>query len=117
MLLDRGICTVYAQTDVSGPGGLPRYDKERVRIESYYAELSFETSPQWPTEHREETKVSARVRILQCREIRKEDVCELVSFSDASGKGRLYRIKRAYHGTDDDSGERISDLTLEVMEP
>lgn len=117
MILDDGICTVYAQTDVSGPGGLPRYDKERVRTQSYYGELEFETSPRWPTEHRKENRVSARVRILQCREIKEDDVCELQSFSDTSGAGRTYRITRAYHGTDDESGERITDLTLEVMEP
>lgn len=117
MQLDRGICTVYAQTDVSGPGGLPRYDVESVRTQSYYGELNFETSPQWPTENREENKIAARVRILQCREIRQHDACELVDFSSASGAGRMYRITRAYHGTDDESGERITDLTLEVVEP
>ncbi|MBR5225467.1 MAG: hypothetical protein IKV90_07385 [Clostridia bacterium] len=117
MILDDGICTVYAQTDVSGPGGLPRWDPDTVRTESYYKELNFETSPQWPTEHRPENKVAGRVRILQCRGIQQNDVAKLLSFSDASGEGRMYRISRAYHGTDDDSGERISDLTLEVMEP
>lgn len=117
MLLDRGICTVYAQADVSGPGNLLRYDKDAVRAQSYYGELDFETSPKWPTEHREENKVSARVRILQCRAIREDDAAVLHDFSDATGRERTYRITRAYHGTDDESGERITDLTMEVVEP
>ena len=117
MLLDRGVCTVYAQTDVGGPGGLLRYDKGTVRAQSYYGELNFETSPARPTEHREERKVDARVRILQCRTIREDDAAVLHDFYDAEGRERTYRITRAYHGTDEDSGERTSDLTLEVIEP
>ncbi len=116
MLLDRGICTVYTKTDVSGPGEKPRYEKT-IKAQSYYGQLSFETSPQWPTEHREETKIAERVRILQCRSIRKEDVAELLDFADGTQKPQTYKISRAYHGIDDESGEAISDLSLEVMEP
>src|SRR5574344_2290938 len=75
MQLDRGICTVYTQTDISESGGMPRYER-RIKAQSYYGELSFETSPQWPTEHREETKTAARVRILQSRGVTKDDVAE-----------------------------------------
>ena len=116
MLLDRGECTVYAQTDVSQPGEMPRY-KKTVKMQSYYGELNFETSPQWPTEHREETKTDARVRILQCRGIAKGDLAELLDYSDETKTRKTYKITRAYHGTDDESGEEISDLTLEAMDP
>lgn len=115
MLLDRGICTVFTEVDVSGAGEMPRYEKT-VKMQSYYAELNFETSPQWPTEHREETKTAARVRILQHRGITKNDVAELADGMDESETPKTYRITRAYHGTDDESGERITDLTLEAME-
>lgn len=115
MLLDHGICTVYARTDVSAAGAMPVYEN-KLKTQSYYAELNFETSPQWPTEHREETKVSARVRILQCRSIENNDVATLYDFADDQQETRTYRITRAYHGTDDESGERITDLTLEAME-
>ncbi|MBQ8617636.1 MAG: hypothetical protein IJ418_08990 [Clostridia bacterium] len=116
MLLDDGMCTIYTKTDVSGPGEKPRYEKT-IKAESYYGRLSFETSPQWPTEHREETKIAERVRILQCRSIRKDDVAELIDFSDATQTAQTYKITRAFHGIDDDSGEEISDLSLEVMKP
>lgn len=116
MLLDQGTCTIYTKTDVSGPGEKPRYEKT-IKAQSYYGQLSFETSPQWPTGHREETKIAERVRIMQCRSIRKGDVAELVDFSDVTQTPRTYKIARAYHGMDDDSGEMISDLTLEVMKP
>ena len=112
MQLDRGICTVYTQTDISESGGMPRYER-RIKAQSYYGELSFETSPQWPTEHREETKTAARVRILQCRSITHGDTAALLSFAD--GQTRTYRITRAYHGTDEESGEAITDLSLQEV--
>ena len=86
-----------------------------IKAQSYFGRLSFETSPQWPTEHREETKIAERVRILQCRTISKDDVAELVDFSDPTQTPQTYKISRAYHGIDDESGEMISDLSLEVM--
>ena len=54
---------------------------------------------------------------MQCRSIRKDDVAELLDFSDVTQTPQTYKIARAYHGMDDDSGEMISDLTLEVMKP
>ena len=114
MQLDRGICTVYTQRDVSDPGDMPRYERT-VKTESYYGELSFETSPQWPTEHREETKTAARVRILQSRGVTKDDVAELHDSTDDAEAVRVDRITRAYHGEDDESGEKNTDLTLEAM--
>lgn len=116
MLLDQGTCTIYTKTDVSGPGEKPRYERT-IKAQSYFGRLSFETSPQWPTEHREETKIAERVRILQCRTISKGDVAELVDFSDPTQTPQTYKINRAYHGIDDESGETISDLSLEVMKP
>ena len=116
MQLDRGVCTVYAEKDMSGPGEMPRYERN-MKAQSYYAELDFETEPRWPTEHREETRTAARVRILQCRSIDKNDIAVLVDFTGEQAAERTFRITRAYHGTDDESGMRISDLTLEAMEP
>lgn len=116
MQLDHGICTIYTKKDVSGPGEKPRYERA-IKAQSYYGQLSFETSPQWPTQHREETKVAERVRILQCRKIDKDDIAGLIDFTDEEQESRFFKIGRAFHGIDDDSGEMISDLSLEVMEP
>ena len=56
------------------------------------------------------------MRILQNRGITNQDVAELEPFDGTGAKTEKYRIRRAYHGVDDESGEQISDLTLEVTE-
>lgn len=114
MLLGDGILTVYEERDVSGPGEKPRYEKaERTR--SYYAELSFDTRPVNPTGSRSEQRVDARVRIRQCREIREDDVALMESFHKRTPEKREFRIVRAFHGTDEESGLAISDLSLEEV--
>lgn len=114
MQLDRGIITVYKQTDVSAAGQKPRYTRGDVRAQSYYALLHFETAPRWPTDDREETQIAERVRMRQCRTIAEDDVAVLLDFTHTDGAERTYKIVRAYHGTDEDSGEAISDLSLEA---
>ena len=115
MILDRGLCRIHRQRSITEPGGKPKSTEELI-FESYYGELNFETSPARPTEKREETQTAARIRILQNRGIRKEDVAELIPFDGTETKTERYRITRAWHGADDESGEQISDLTLEVRE-
>lgn len=115
MILDRGICRIYRKVSTTPPGGKPTSTLAMIH-ESYYGELSFETSPSRPTEKREETQTATRVRILQDRRINNQDVAELQPFDGTSTKTEKYRIRRAYHGTDDQSGENITDLTLEVVE-
>ena len=115
MILDRGVCKIYRKTSTTTPGGKPTFT-EAVIHESYYGELSFETAPARPTEKREETRTAARVRILQRRDIRNDDAAELTPFDGTEAKAVKYRITRAWHGDDPDSGEPITDLTLEVAE-
>lgn len=106
---------MYEQRDVSGPGEMPRYERA-VKAQSYYGELQFETSPVWPTEHREETKIAARVRILQERRITKGDHAALTPGMPEAEPERMYKVVRAFHGIDDENGQAISDLSLEVIE-
>lgn len=115
MILDRGICTVYRKTSTTPAGGKPTATWTAFHA-SYYGELSFETAPARPTENREETNTAARVRILQNRGIQNQDTAELVPFDGTNAKAGYYRITRAYHGTDGDNGEAITDLTLEITE-
>lgn len=115
MILDRGMCVIYRKTSTTKPGGKPTATAAAIH-ESYYAELSFETAPARPTEGREETNTAARVRILQNRDIRNQDLAELVPFDGTTQKTEKYRITRAYHGEDAESGEPITDLTLEAAE-
>ena len=113
MLLDRGIATVYRKTNTAAPGGKPVWSNVWVHM-GWYGELDFETSPARPTEAREEVRTDARIRILQNRLIANHDRVEL---DDKSGSTKTYEVTRAYHGRDDDSGELITDLSLEVVEP
>ena len=119
MILDRGICTVFRAANAARPGEMPRPGFAPI-FQGWYGELSFETSPARPTEGRTELKIDNRVRILQCRDIRQDDVVVLRALDDFSSRSEedpVYRILRAYHGTDDKTAVPISDLSLEVYRP
>ena len=72
MILDRGIAEIFARSNMAPKGEKPIWT-ETLRFCSWYAELSFETSPVWQTERRLAQKADARIRIAQCREIRQGD--------------------------------------------
>lgn len=116
MLLKDGMITLLRKTDVSDPGSMPRYE-DRSYSQSYYAELHFETRPVYPTEGREERRIDARVRMRQCRDIREDDEAALCSFHPGALAGKRYKVVRAYHGEDSESGMLISDLSLEEVSP
>lgn len=113
MILDTGLCTVYRTEDTAAPGAKPQ-DTEVAFHWSWYGELAFETAPARPTEPREEVRTDARIRILQHRGINNQCRVEL---TDAEGLRTSYRVTRAYHGVDAESGEQITDLNLEVYCP
>ena len=113
MILDSGICRILAREGVEEPGLMHALEDAEVRFESCYGELGFESSPAYPTRDRLERRTDARVRILQCRAIREDDAAILISFSE--GGERRFRITRAWHGADEESGEAITDLSLEEV--
>ena len=116
MILDTGYCRVFRKTNTATAGSKPNWTDVQFH-ESYYGELNFETSPARPTEHREEINTAARVRILQNRSIANHDRVKLERFSDAERPeaNEVFEVTRAWHGVDEDSGEPITDLTLEVV--
>ena len=113
MILDKGICTIYRKTNTAASGAMPVYSDVQI-WQSWYGELNFETSPARPTEDREEVETAARVRILQNRSINNHDRVQL---APVGGTTSRYEVTRAYHVSDSESGELITDLTLEVVEP
>lgn len=113
MILDKGIATIYHKINTASPGGKPTFENVAY-WQSWYGELNFETSPSRPTESREEIRNDARVRILQNRRINNHDRVEL---AETTGSILVYEVTRAWHGMDEESGEQITDLTLEVIEP
>lgn len=112
MILDKGVCTVYRKVNTAAAGAMPAFE-DTVLTTGWYGELNFETSAARPTEGREETKCDARIRILQCRDIANHDRVEITANGSET---RVYEVTRAYHGYDPDSGEMITDLSLEVYE-
>ena len=113
MNLDKGICTVYHTENTAAAGAKPVL-RETAYFESWYGELNFETSPARPTDARKEIRTDARIRILQNRSIKEHD---RVALSVYSQDPEHYEIERAYHGTDDESGELITDLSLKKVVP
>jgi hypothetical protein len=109
MILDKGICSIFAVTKSAPAGGKP-VDTLTLKYQSWYGELDFSSEPSYETDYREDVEVSARIRIHQNREVTTRDA---LYFSSASTPtGIRYEIVRAYHGTDDESGIPITDLSL-----
>ena len=113
MLLDKGIAIIYRKTNTASAGAKPVWENVEY-YRGWYGELNFETSPGRPTPDREEVRTDARIRILQNRTINNHD---RVILADVLGNAKAYEVTRAYHGRDDESGELITDMSLEVVEP
>lgn len=119
MILDTGICTMLRKSDIADPGDIP-VPAYTVIGKSWYGVINFETSPAWHTEGRLSQQTDARIRILQDRSLRQHDVCVLMDvnrLADVPPGVPVYRITRIWHGEDDAGPTKISDLTLEVVQP
>lgn len=118
MILDDGICSIFEVRDVSQPGEMPKRGYE-LKEHAWYGILDFSSVASWPTEGREEVRVDERIRILQNRHINNRCVVvlrEVDAVTDDMVKNeQVLEVVRAYHGHDDDNGERITDLYLEVV--
>ena len=119
MILDRGICSIFRRVDIAAHGDMPRYEMALIG-QSWYGENDFASSPAWPTEGRRENRTDAKIRILQNRSIRENDIAvltEAAAWTDIPEETTIYEITRCYHGTDDDGPTEITDLNMEVTEP
>lgn len=119
MNLDKGVCTVFRRRDVAQPGNMPAWAYENI-YQSWYGEPEFATGPAWPTERRKENQTDARIRILQNRDIRQNDVVilrQVGSWAERQEDEAVFNIDRAYHGLDDDGPTPITDLTLREVRP
>lgn len=112
MILDSGIATFYHRENRAENGKKPVFDHVQY-YQGYYGELAFETNPAYPTDSREEVRTDARIRVLQNRTITNEDA---VLLEPVNGVETFYRVTRCYHGTDDESGELITDINLTETE-
>jgi hypothetical protein len=112
LILDKGICSVFSAANGAAAGSMPA-DKLTLKYQSWYGELSFETVPARPTDYREDAETSSRIRILQNRDVTNRDAVIFTAEKTPAEDAERYEITRAYHGVDDESGELITDLTLE----
>ena len=106
VMLDTGVCTIYETEDASAPGGMSVLTpKLPAMAEAWYGELEFESNPVFQTELQEDVEISARIRILQDRRVNRQTLVDLAD-------GKRYKVERAYHGYDKESGELITDINL-----
>lgn len=98
MILDAGICSIGRLCN----GPTPRGSLTETR-DYWFGELDISSSP-YGEENRVDAEEERRIRIHQDRRI--------TGLYGASIGGTRYEITRIYHGRDEASGERISDLTL-----
>lgn len=103
MQLTDGVCTVHAWENAADPGGKP-VDTWPALFDAWFGELEFVSVPAFRTELREDIQVDRRIRILLHPQSRD---AKAVSIGET-----LYEIVRAFIGRDEDSGERIMDLSL-----
>ena len=98
MILDSGICTICRIVeDGSTAGGL------KPVASCWFGELDYSSSP-YGGEYRVDAQLERRIRVL-----RQSGLTALYAVLIDGGR---YEVERIYHGTDDDSGELITDLTL-----
>ena len=116
MILDSGICTVFRKVDDSKPGGKPKFRYDAL-CKHWFAELEYANVQTFPTESREETQTDARIRILQDRRIANHDVVVLANTNMVEDVLKAYEVTRAYHGKESESGELITDLSLQRVRP
>jgi hypothetical protein len=115
MILDRGYCTIYTKINTATAGNMPAVSLGEIKHQSWYGELSFETT-QANIGKQQETEISTRIRILQNRSVGTHDIAVLSSALPPPVGSVQFDILRAYHGVDDESGELITDLSLREVQ-
>lgn len=104
MILDQGTCKIYKITNTAGAGEMPNENKVKI-AERWFGDLDFSSAPTQYTESLEQIEVSRKIRVLRVDEIvMKKTIVEIGT--------EAYMVDRVYNGTDEESGERISDISL-----
>lgn len=116
MNLDTGLCSVFLKVDTTKGVGMPRWRYDLMH-QSWYGKLEFATGETYPTEYREEIRCDLRIRIHQNDRINNHCVVVLGRVDAMNGEEEHYNVTRAWHGHDEESGELITDMTLERITP
>jgi len=113
MILDAGYCSIYRTENIAEPGNMP-VEGLILKFQSWYRELNFESSPK-DIGAQEGVIISNKIRIVQNRDITNHDIAVLSVVLPPPVDASKYEVARAFHGTDDDNGQLITDLTLERL--
>lgn len=98
MILDDGICTICRVRENGTTAG----ELQEV-AQVWYKGLDYSSSP-YGEEYRVDTALERRIRVLRQN--------GLTALYAVLIDGERYEVVRIYHGTDDDNGQPITDLTL-----
>lgn len=115
MILDAGICTVFQKQDTAQPGGMPQISYTRKAC-GWYGVRSFSSAPDWVRNVKEGATVALSIRMHQNLSITTRDAIVLMDVGTPPASAPLYEVLRVYHGTDDATGQPITDIDLEVVE-
>lgn len=113
MILDAGICTVAHKVNRAPRGGKPFWAYE-VFFHSWYGETAFSTTAR-ASDSRENSRISARIRVRQNRAITNHDIVCLANVPSITDDLTLYEVVDVWHGYDDQNKEPISNISLEVI--
>lgn len=111
MILDEGIVTVLRRENISGTGDMPKKQEKEV-YRSFYGERTVGIS-RFYSARQTNDRVDLLIRVIQppvSVKIHADDVCEL------SADGMRYRIVQVQNLRDEDAGQDVCDLTLEMID-
>ena len=116
MILDDGILTVFVKRNTAEAGHMPVFAFVPV-YKSWYKKLDFTTAPRYLSEMREYSQLSLKVRVLRCERITNHAVVVLRDTDTVAASDTQYEVIRAYHDTDPETVDPITDIDLEVIQP
>lgn len=111
MILDAGIATVLRRENISGTGDMPKKQEKEV-YRSFYGERTVGIS-RFYSARQTNDRVDLLIRMILPADprvkIHADDVCVL------SKDGMRYRIVQVQYLRDDDAGQDVCDLSLELI--
>lgn len=115
MILDRGVCSVFARHNMAEPGFMPQWRYTR-KTAGWYGVRSFSSIPSYIQKVKETTTIALSIRMLQDLSITNLDTVVLMDTDTVPAAVPRYQVVRVFHGVDDETGVPISDIDLEVVE-
>lgn len=110
MILDAGIATILRRENISGTGDMPKKQEKEV-YRSFFGERTVGISRFYSARHTND-RIDLLIRVIQppvSVKIHADDVCFL------SKDNMRYRIVQVQYMHDEDAGQDVCDLSLELI--